>query len=83
MAGEFSMSPSAVAHDKVSLSRIQFSSGIQSHWGVFALSDAATMMDLEIHKVVSSVDRLEKSSVTVKRSSIMHIELTQLVATHR
>ena len=58
MSGEFSVSSSAVAYDKVSLVRIQFSSGIESHWGVFALSDAATMMDLEIHKVVSSVDSL-------------------------
>ena len=41
----------------MSLSRIQFSSGIQYHWGFFALSDAATMMDWELHKVVSSVDR--------------------------
>ena len=58
MFGEFSVSSSAVAHDKVSLSRIQFSSGIQSHWGVFALSDADTMMDLEIHKVVSSAEEV-------------------------
>ena len=82
-SGKFSVSSSAVIHNEVFLSRIQFSSGVQCHWRVFALSNATTMMDWESQNCVKRRSSLDKSSGTMKPSSFTHIELAQLGATLR
>ena len=54
MSGEFSVSSSAIIQSVLIEDTILLWNTIP--WGVFALSNAATMMDWEILKVVSSVD---------------------------